>query len=85
MVAGIPILIVYSRGGLILPGAQPRPSRPPSRGLRPIIDRPYLGSTGNWAANQAFQPPLSANTFLKPRSVSCRATLALVCSLGQAQ
>ena len=46
---------------------------------------PSLGSTGNPAAFQAVQPPVSALAFLHPARRSSRATRALVASSCHAQ
>lgn len=45
----------------------------------------YLASRGKPASSQASQPPLRADTFLNPNSLSFHATRELVYSLGQAQ
>lgn len=42
-------------------------------------------STGRPISVQASNPPSSGRTFLYPRSISSRAILALVASLGQVQ
>jgi hypothetical protein len=45
----------------------------------------HFFSTGRPAFTQAFHPPWSADTSVKPNSVSSCATRALVASLGQEQ
>jgi len=45
----------------------------------------YFFSTGYFARNHSFHPPLSTLTFAYPADMNSRATRALVYSLGQAQ
>ena len=45
----------------------------------------YLGSTGSFAFSHPSQPPFKTKTLSYPRDKNCRATQALVSSLGQEQ